>query len=224
MATTHLNKSVIAGGSIKTIKALKKYWNSPVSDIDDNSSEAKYTMLQMAILLNKKNIVEYLISQKDLDLTTRATDGTTALMTAVGKNVPVDWIRAMLERGAADNINVEDNEGHTALDRCEKDSEVYKLLVQYGAQPRPSPPPTPPPEPDVAGGAGSTDTNVAGQNGASKLVDGMTGVGGMPPGLDEHPGIWATMCGCGGRQGKQGTEVVEVVDAGKAELTPAQAS
>lgn len=52
-----------------------------------SSSEAKYTMLQMAILLNKKKIVEYMIPQKDLDLTTRATDGTTALMTAVEKEV-----------------------------------------------------------------------------------------------------------------------------------------
>ncbi|CBZ52789.1 putative ankyrin repeat-containing protein [Neospora caninum Liverpool] len=214
MATTHLNKSVIAGGNIKTIKALKKYWNSPVSDIEDNSNQAKYTMLQMAILLNKKNLVEYLIPQKDLDLTTRATDGTTALMTAVGKNVPVDWIRAMLERGAADNINVEDNEGKTALDRCEKDSEVYKLLVQYGAQPRPSPPPTPPPEPeaDHSHGANSTDKNAATENGTSKPEDAMAALGGTPPGWEEHPGMWATMCGCGGRPGKNGSEIVEIVD------------
>ncbi|PHJ20624.1 ankyrin repeat-containing protein, partial [Cystoisospora suis] len=188
MATTHLKKSVIAGGNINTIKALKKYWNSPVSDIDDSSSEAKYTMLQMAILLNKKKIVEYMIPQKDLDLTTRATDGTTALMTAVEKEVPLDWIRAMLERGAAKNINVEDNEGRTALDRCEKGSEIYDVLVRYGAQPRPSPPPTPPPEPEPEAGEASTVDSTAGEtDGATvdALSKGATlaDVGDIPPGL-----------------------------------------
>ncbi|PFH37879.1 ankyrin repeat-containing protein [Besnoitia besnoiti] len=218
MATTHLNKSVIAGGSINTIKSLKKYWNSPVSDVDDNSSEAKYTMLQMAILLNKKKIVEYLIPQKDLDLTTRATDGTTALMTAVEKDVPLDWIRAMLERGADKNINVEDNEGRMAIDRCEKGSAVYDLLVRYGAQPKPSPPPTPPPEPeaDKAADASTMDNNAAGDGVAAafKPVPCLMALSDLPPGLEEHPGIWASMCGCGGRQGKSTNEAVEVDENG----------
>lgn len=36
--------------------------------------------------------------------------------------VPEDWVQAMLERGANKSINDEDNEGRTALDRCEKGS------------------------------------------------------------------------------------------------------
>lgn len=51
------------------------------------SSAAKYTVLQMAIMMNKKKVVEYLLPQQDLDLNTKATDGTTALMTAVDQGV-----------------------------------------------------------------------------------------------------------------------------------------
>ncbi|KAL8429834.1 hypothetical protein ACSSS7_006282 [Eimeria intestinalis] len=109
----------------------------------------------MALMLQKKRVVEYLLPQEDLDLNTKATDGTTALMTAcdqqvrrrlfaaagmryvtgvqtnecgacphapVWLQVPLDWIQAMLERGANRSINDEDNEGRSALDRCEKGS------------------------------------------------------------------------------------------------------
>ncbi|KAL8454922.1 hypothetical protein Emag_001288 [Eimeria magna] len=147
MATFHLEKSVIATGSLGTVKAMKRYWNQPVSDMDDNSNASKYTLLQMALMLQKKRVVEYLVPQEDLDLNTKATDGTTALMTACDQQVPLDWIQAMLERGANKSINDEDNEGRSALDRCEKGSPVYELLLKYGATPRPEKPATPPPEP-----------------------------------------------------------------------------
>lgn len=47
-----------------------------------SSNASKYTLLQMALMLQKKKVVEYLLPQQDLDLNTKATDGTTALMTA----------------------------------------------------------------------------------------------------------------------------------------------
>ncbi|CDJ42606.1 ankyrin repeat-containing protein, putative [Eimeria tenella] len=82
MATFHIEKSVIANGSLGTVKAMKRYWNQPVSDMNDDSNASKYTLLQMALMLQKKKVVEYLLPQQDLDLNTKATDGTTALMTA----------------------------------------------------------------------------------------------------------------------------------------------
>ncbi|CDJ60714.1 ankyrin repeat-containing protein, putative [Eimeria maxima] len=150
MATFHLEKSVIASGSLGTVKSMKRYWNQPVSDMDEKSNASKYTLLQMALMLQKKKVVEYLLPQQDLDLNTKATDGTTALMTACDQQVPLDWVQAMLERGARKSINDEDNDGRTALDRCEKGSKLYDLLIKYGATPRPEKPPTPPPEPEQA--------------------------------------------------------------------------
>lgn len=41
----------------------------------------------MALMLQKKKVVEYLLPQEDLDLNTKATDGTTALMTACDQQV-----------------------------------------------------------------------------------------------------------------------------------------
>lgn len=209
MATFHLEKSVIANGSLGTVKAMKRYWNQPVSDMDDNSSASKYTLLQMALMLQKKKVVEYLLPQEDLDLNTKATDGTTALMTACDQQVPTDWLQAMLERGASTSINDEDNEGRTALDRCEKGSPPYELLVKYGATPRPEKPPTPPPEPEPV--APPEDQQAS--NGTDALVKGSEPVimKDDAPGLDQHPGFWGAMCGCGGRAHK--TEEVPVPKA-----------
>ncbi|KAL8453143.1 hypothetical protein Emed_001013 [Eimeria media] len=214
MATFHLEKSVIATGSLGTVKAMKRYWNQPVSDMDENSNASKYTLLQMALMLQKKRVVEYLLPQEDLDLNTKATDGTTALMTACDQQVPVDWIQAMLERGANKSINDEDNEGRSALDRCEKGSPVYELLLKYGATPRPEKPPTPPPEPEPVEVSEEPDKayprtmqEKVGLPTASinlrKVV--MTD---DAPGLDQHPGFWGSMCGCGGRSHK--TEEVPI--------------
>ncbi|CDI75041.1 ankyrin repeat-containing protein, putative [Eimeria praecox] len=106
MATFHIEKSVIANGNLGTVKAMMRYWNQPVSDMDDNSNASKYTLLQMALMLQKKKVVEYLLPQQNLDLNTKATDGTTALMTACDQqarissylNVPLrrvpGWLQA----------------------------------------------------------------------------------------------------------------------------------
>ncbi|KAL8275793.1 hypothetical protein Esti_000356 [Eimeria stiedai] len=209
MATFHLEKSVIATGSLGTVKAMKRYWNQPVSDMDDNSNASKYTLLQMALMLQKKRVVEYLLPQQDLDLNTKATDGTTALMTACDQQVPTDWIQAMLERGANKSINDEDNEGRSALDRCEKGSPVYELLIKYGAKPRPERPPTPPPEPVQQATAVilspfevgcALQLSLDSQRRIVMIDD--------APGLDQHPGFWGSMCGCGGRSHK--TEEVPI--------------
>eukprot|EP00070_Physeter_catodon_P039099 XP_028345993.1 uncharacterized protein LOC112062922 [Physeter catodon] len=218
-AVTATERSAKTSGNINTIKALKRYWNTPVSDIDDNSSEAKYTVLQMALLLNKRKIVEYMIPQKDLDLTTRATDGTTALMLAVEKEVPLDWVRAMLERGAAENIDAEDHDGRSALDRCKKGSEMYELLLRYGATPRPpTPPPEPPAEPEKPQEDSTVDGNTSSKTGATEVESALNKPFALdnPPGIEEHPGFWASMCGCGGRQGKHTIETVELPPEPKA--------
>ena len=47
-----------------------------------SSNASKYTLLQMALMLQKKKVVEYLLPQQDIDLNTKSTDGTTALMIA----------------------------------------------------------------------------------------------------------------------------------------------
>lgn len=208
MATFHLEKSVIANGSLSTIKSMKRYWNQPVSDMDDNSSASKYTLLQMALMLQKKKIVEYLLPQEDLDVNTKATDNTTALMTACDQQVPTDWVQAMLERGASKSINDEDNEGRTALDRCEKGSPTYELLLKYGAKPRPEKPPTPPPELRSAPSEEPAPNKGAGTENASPEIVVLKD---DAPGLDQHPGFWGTMCGCGGRSHK--TEEVPVLKA-----------
>ncbi|KAL8439918.1 hypothetical protein Efla_004843 [Eimeria flavescens] len=197
MATFHLEKSVIATGSLGTVKAMKRYWNQPVSDMDDNSNASKYTLLQMALMLQKRKVVEYLLPQEDLDLNTKATDGTTALMTACDQHVPIDWVQAMLERGANKSINDEDKEGRTALDRCEKGSPIYDLLIKYGATPRPEKPTTPPPEPEPEAPSEELEKS-------QRIVMQDDDV----PGLDQHPGFWGSMCGCGGRSHK--TEEVPI--------------
>ncbi|CDJ42605.1 hypothetical protein ETH_00006875 [Eimeria tenella] len=122
--------------------------------------------------------------------------------------VPEDWVQAMLERGANKSINDEDNEGRTALDRCEKGSPLYLLLLKYGAKPRPEKLPTPPPEPEVTVAASnppaSTDSEATKQTPEIVMADDV-------PGLEQHPGFWGSMCGCGGRTHK--TEAVPVFKA-----------
>ncbi|CDJ47489.1 ankyrin repeat-containing protein, putative [Eimeria brunetti] len=215
MAAFHLEKSVIAKGNLGTVKALKRYWNQPVSDMDDESNASKYTLLQMALMLQKKKVVEYLLPQQDLDLNTKATDGTTALMTACDHQastdnsvsiplirvpVPLDWVKAMLEQGASKSINDKDNEGRTALDRCEKGTPLYDLLVKFGATPPPEKPPTPPPETEPAT---STDKpEGANETETKSTTPEVIVMNDDAPGLDQHPGFWRTMCGCGGRSHK----------------------
>ncbi|CDJ35956.1 ankyrin repeat-containing protein, putative [Eimeria mitis] len=209
MATFHIEKSVIANGSLGTVKAMKRYWNQPVSDMDDNSNASKYTLLQMALMLQKKKVVEYLLPQQDLDLNTKATDGTTALMTACDqqarmnssmsvalRRVPewphVAWQTSCVLPHFCPNLAVRCASGPVRL--------VYDLLVKYGATPRPEKPPTPPPEPEPATSPEKPEgTNETGTKSTTPEIVLMND---DAPGLDQHPGFWRTMCGCGGRSHK----------------------
>ncbi|CDI76038.1 ankyrin repeat-containing protein, putative [Eimeria acervulina] len=187
MAAFHIEKSVIANGDLGTVKAMKRYWNQPVSDMDENSNASKYTLLQMALMLQKKKVVEYLLPQQDIDLNTKSTDGTTALMIAcdlqarIGSpiNVPIDWVQAMLERGA-----------------------MYNLLLKYGATPRPEKPPTPPPEPEPEPATSAKESVETNETGTKSTIPEIIVMNDDAPGLDQHPGFWGSMCGCGGRSHK----------------------
>lgn len=54
-----------------------------------------------------------------------------SLTLLVVMQVPLDWVQAMLERGANMSINDEDNEGRSALDRCEKGSPSKMVPDRY---------------------------------------------------------------------------------------------
>ncbi|SBS89806.1 conserved Plasmodium protein, unknown function [Plasmodium malariae] len=87
----------------------------------------------MAIILNKKTIVGYLLARRGLDINALSRNNQTALMIACEKKVPLDWIEAILQKGGDLGINIKDDYEETALDKCDLYSKTYQLLLKYGA-------------------------------------------------------------------------------------------
>ncbi|SBS87653.1 conserved Plasmodium protein, unknown function [Plasmodium ovale curtisi] len=85
--------------TIEDVKKLKPYWNVQIANFKENSNEPVFTLLQMAILLNKKTIVGYLLARRGLDINALSRNNQTALMIACEKKVPLDWIEAILKKG-----------------------------------------------------------------------------------------------------------------------------
>ncbi|EAA15843.1 hypothetical protein [Plasmodium yoelii yoelii] len=104
--------------TIDDVKNLKPYWNVQIANFKDSINEPVFTLLQMAILLNKKKIVGYLLARKSLDINVLSKHNQTALMIACEKKVPLDWIEAILKKGGDLGINVKDDFNETALDKC----------------------------------------------------------------------------------------------------------
>lgn len=128
-----IDEDYVSEMTLDDVKKLKPYWNMPIVNFKKNGKTPKYTLLQMAIYLNKKLIVGYLLARKDLDINALSKNNQTALMIACEKKVPIDWVEAILERGGDLGINLKDNLNETALDKCNYNSKVYKLLLNYGA-------------------------------------------------------------------------------------------
>ncbi|EUD65778.1 hypothetical protein C922_03761 [Plasmodium inui San Antonio 1] len=139
--------------TIEDVKRLKPYWNVQIANFKEKlefstkavikgaphkiypiiPSEPVFTLLQMAILLNKKTIVGYLLARRGLDINALSRNNQTALMIACEKRVPLDWIEAILKKGGDLGINIIDNFDETALDKCGYNSKAYQLLLKYGA-------------------------------------------------------------------------------------------
>ncbi|SBT46129.1 hypothetical protein POVWA2_052520 [Plasmodium ovale wallikeri] len=119
--------------TIEDVKKLKPYWNVQIANFKENSNEPVFTLLQMAILLNKKTIVGYLLARRGLDINALSRNNQTALMIACEKKVPLDWIEAILKKGGDLGINIKDDYEETALDKCNTNSKAYHLLLKYGA-------------------------------------------------------------------------------------------
>ncbi|CZT99816.1 hypothetical protein C923_05206 [Plasmodium falciparum UGT5.1] len=128
-----INEDVVSEMTIEDAKKLKPYWNVQIANFKKSSKEPMFTLLQMAILLNKKDIVGYLLARRGLDINALSRNNQTALMIACDKKVPLDWIEAILKRGGDLGINIKDDYEQTALDKCNFNSKAYHLLLKYGA-------------------------------------------------------------------------------------------
>ncbi|CAD2093725.1 conserved Plasmodium protein, unknown function [Plasmodium vinckei lentum] len=128
-----INEDIVSEMTIDDVKNLKPYWNVQIANFKDSINEPIFTLLQMAILLNKKKIVGYLLARKGLDINVLSKHNQTALMIACEKKVPLDWIEAILKKGGDLGINVKDDFNETALDKCTFNSKAYQLLLKYGA-------------------------------------------------------------------------------------------
>ncbi|ANQ10569.1 Ankyrin-repeat protein [Plasmodium coatneyi] len=128
-----INEDAVSGMTIEDVKRLKPYWNVQIANFKDSPNEPVFTLLQMAILLNKKTIVGYLLARRGLDINALSRNNQTALMIACEKKVPLDWIEAILKKGGDLGINIKDDFDETALDKCGYNSKAYQLLLKYGA-------------------------------------------------------------------------------------------
>ncbi|CRG95627.1 ankyrin-repeat protein, putative [Plasmodium gallinaceum] len=128
-----INEDVISEMTIEDVKKLKPYWNVQIANFKKGSNEPVFTLLQMAILLNKKIIVGYLLARRGIDINALSRNNQTALMIACEKRVPLDWIEAILKKGGDLGINIKDDYDETALDKCIFNSKAYHLLLKYGA-------------------------------------------------------------------------------------------
>ncbi|EDL47118.1 hypothetical protein PVIIG_02308 [Plasmodium vivax India VII] len=104
--------------TIEDVKRLKPYWNVQIANFKESPNEPVFTLLQMAILLNKKTIVGYLLARRGVDINALSRNNQTALMIACEKKVPLDWIEAILKKGGDLGINIKDDFDETALDKC----------------------------------------------------------------------------------------------------------
>lgn len=120
--------------TLEDVKNMKPYWNAQIANFKKNNSrEPVFTLLQMAIFLNKREIVEYLLARRNVDINALSKNNQTALMVACQRRVPLDWVEAILKKGGDIGINLTDNNQETALDKCVYNSRVYHLLLSYGA-------------------------------------------------------------------------------------------
>ncbi|SBS97735.1 hypothetical protein POVCU1_040520 [Plasmodium ovale curtisi] len=117
--------------TIEDVKKLKPYWNVQIANFKENSNEPVFTLLQMAILLNKKTIVGYLLARRGLDINALSRNNQTALMIACEKKVPLDWIEAILKKGGDLGINIKDDYEETALDKCNTNSKELATMLHY---------------------------------------------------------------------------------------------
>ncbi|VWU50675.1 ankyrin-repeat protein, putative [Hepatocystis sp. ex Piliocolobus tephrosceles] len=128
-----INDSYVSEMTIDDVKKLKPYWNMQIANYKEGAKEPVYTLLQMAIIMNKKKIVGYLLARRGLDINVLSRNNQTALMIACEKKVPLDWIEAILKKGGDLGINMKDDYNETALDKCIFNSKAYRLLLKYGA-------------------------------------------------------------------------------------------
>ncbi|EUT62369.1 hypothetical protein PFAG_06174 [Plasmodium falciparum Santa Lucia] len=80
-----INEDVVSEMTIEDAKKLKPYWNVQIANFKKSSKEPMFTLLQMAILLNKKDIVGYLLARRGLDINALSRNNQTALMIACDK-------------------------------------------------------------------------------------------------------------------------------------------
>eukprot|EP00366_Plasmodium_knowlesi_P003393 XP_002260890.1 hypothetical protein, conserved in Plasmodium species [Plasmodium knowlesi strain H] len=113
-----INEDAVSEMTIEDVKKLKPYWNVQIANFKESPNEPVFTLLQMAILLNKKTIVGYLLARRGLDINALSRNNQTALMIACEKKVPLDWIEAILKKGGDLGINIKDDFDETALDKC----------------------------------------------------------------------------------------------------------
>ena len=90
--------------SVKTV--LEEQANATICDKKGNS------LLMLAIANGKENIIQYLLTIKDIDINAQNNEGSTALIEAIEKN-NATLVTQLINKGA--NVNIADKNGFTPL-------------------------------------------------------------------------------------------------------------